>query len=97
MDTYKGQLKDFPNDIVERMLECQVLQGNRKNISIFEADRSTGRRDGGFQWDSTDEGHGFWANVIQNKRFNTYFDKYPAKAVPLEPLINEVSELILQL
>ena len=32
---YKGTIKDFPEEIVDRMLECQVEQGNPKSQTFF--------------------------------------------------------------
>lgn len=34
---------------------------------------------GGFNWRATSEGHTFWSMVIEHKRFDLFFDKYPCK------------------
>lgn len=44
---YKGQLEGFPKEIVERMLECQVEQGNSRDVSIFEENRDRDKLRGG--------------------------------------------------
>lgn len=31
----KGALKDFPLEIIEKMIDNQVLQGNPPNVSVF--------------------------------------------------------------
>ena len=79
---YKGQLEGFPREIVERMLECQVEQGNPRDVSIFEVDRCTDQRCKGFTWENTSEGHDFWAKILMNGRLDTFFKKYPKTPYP---------------
>lgn len=79
---YKGQLEGFPREIVERMLECQVEQGNPKDVAVFEVGRCTDQRCKGFTWKNTSEGHDFWNKVIENKNFTTFFEKYPKTTYP---------------
>ena len=74
---YKGQLEGFPKEIVERMLECQVEQGNEKDVSVFETILDADRYFGGFTWRDTIEGSNWWSEVIDNKNFNMFFNKYP--------------------
>ena len=74
---YRGDLKGFPKEIVERMLECQVEQGNEKDVSVFETILDADRYFGGFTWRDTIEGFNWWSEVIDNKNFNMFFNKYP--------------------
>lgn len=74
---YKGELKGFPQEIVEKMLDIQESQGNRKDVSVFEFDITKTNCDGGFCWSDTPEGHAFWRQVIKDKEFDTFFEKYP--------------------
>ena len=74
---YRGDLKGFPKEIVERMLECQVEQGNEKDVSVFETILDADRYFGGFTWIDTIEGSNWWSEVIDNKNFNMFFNKYP--------------------
>lgn len=74
---YKGELKDFPKEIVERMLEYQVAQGNERDVSVFERNRSAPRYDGGFDWYMALEEWRFWNLVIGNRDFNLFFSRYP--------------------
>ena len=74
---YRGDLKGFPKEIVERMLECQVEQGNEKDVSVFETILDADRYFGGFTWRDTIEGSNWWSEVIDNKNFNMFFNKYP--------------------
>lgn len=74
---YKGDLKEFPREIVERMLKCQIEQGNKEDISVFEENNCTDRRHGGFTWENTSEGHAFWAEILIYGKLDTFFKKYP--------------------
>ena len=73
----KGELEGFPKEIIARMLECQEEQGNPRDISVFERDRTAGQYVGGFARYETKEGNRFWYDVVNNKDFNLFFKKYP--------------------
>ena len=79
---YKGQLEGFPKEIVERMLECQVEQGNPRDVSIFERYPNAGQDLGGFNWRATIEGDDWWSKVIDDKNFDIFFLKYPKTSYP---------------
>jgi hypothetical protein len=74
---YKGRLKGFPVEVVEKMLEKQIEQGNPKNVAIFENKKEYKEDLGGFNWNKTIEGHSFWEKVIYEKDFDFFFQKYP--------------------
>jgi hypothetical protein len=74
---FKGQLKGFPKEVVNKMLERQVEQGNELNKFVYENENIAGRSDKGFTWQNTIEGHEFWSNVINKKDFDLFFQKYP--------------------
>lgn len=74
---YKGQLEGFPTEIVEKMLDYQEQQGNERDISVFEKDIFAGKRSKGFIWDETLEGADFWNEVIEQRNFQVFFDRYP--------------------
>ena len=76
---YGGEIADFPVEIVERMLECQVEQGNKRDVSVFEKYSARNNTKGGFDWHSTTEGRDFWVSVICGKQFDLFFKKYPKK------------------
>lgn len=38
---YKGELEGFP-EVVEKMLERQVEQGNKRDVSVFERSKFIG-------------------------------------------------------
>lgn len=84
----KGQLEDFPLEIIDKMIERQVEQGNEANVEVFEHHLSNDYY--GFLWDKTIEGYDFWCDIINGSRFNLFFEKYP-KEKPLEfPRVIEV-------
>ena len=73
---YKGRLKGFPREIVERMLKYQVEQGNKEDISVFENNSGADKKSGGFYWADTIEGD-WWSRIIDHKNFDIFFEKYP--------------------
>jgi len=74
---YKGGLTGFPKEIVEKMLEHQVKQGNKKDVTVFENDITSSSLNKGFNWSAASEGRTFWSDVVLNKKFKLFFDKYP--------------------
>lgn len=72
----KGDIKDFPIEVVQKMVDYQVEQGHKANVEIFQKDK----RDG-FLWNRTSEGDSFWREVIINKVFNLFFKQYPREEV----------------
>lgn len=79
---YKGDLKEFPQEVVEKMLERQVEQGNKRDVTIFEQCKSISWRNGGFSWSTTKEGDDWWGKVIGNRNFDFFFERYPKQPIP---------------
>lgn len=69
---FKGELKGFPREVVEKMLERQVEQGYERDLIVFEECEYDG-----FVWGKSIEKHYFWCKVILEKDFNLFFEKYP--------------------
>ena len=90
---YKGQLEGFPKEIVERMLECQVEQGNPRDVSIFEKNRNADSENGGFRWNCTSEEADFWVNVLHFGKLNTFFEKYPKTSYPKVMMVGDTYPL----
>lgn len=85
MSKYKGRITDFPEEVVEKMLEYQEKQGNLRDVSVFEK-YPCSASPLGFDWDKTDEtleGWDFWFDVIMNKKFDLFFRRYPKKKEPI--------------
>ena len=74
---YKGELKGFPQEIVERMLDCQVEQGNERDVRVFEDDVTADKDEGGFSWSELSEDGLFWVRVITSRDFEIFFKRYP--------------------
>lgn len=75
--SYKGDLAGVPDPIVHKMLEYQELHGNPRDVSVFEKRYYSGILFGGFTWSKTPEGNKFWAEVLADKNFDTFFKRYP--------------------
>jgi len=74
---YNGKIADFPTEVVEKMLERQVEQGNKRDVSVFEEDSWATTFKHGFSWENTIEGNAFWYDIISRKNFDLFFEKYP--------------------
>ena len=75
-----GNIKDFPIEVVEKMIEEQVKQGNCPNVEVFQNYANADTADGGFNWSDTKDGDDFWMEVIDDGNFELFFEKYPKKA-----------------
>ena len=67
-----GDLEGFPIEVVQKMLEEQVRQGYKANLTMFQEGR-----DDGFSWLDSPEGVDFWGRIIYEKNFDLFFKKYP--------------------
>lgn len=84
MSTYKvkegdllKRLVGFPIEVVQKMLERQVEQGNKEDVTVFQSDPSAAKRWKGFDWEETIEGKFFWHSVIVLEKFDLFFAMYP--------------------
>jgi len=74
-----GQIAGFPLEVVQRMVEEQVKQGNKADVSVFQENEINSVSEGGFDWRGTSEGNDFWNKVIVGKNFVLFFEKYPKR------------------
>jgi len=74
---YGGEIAHFPKEVVEKMLEHQVDQGNPRSVEVFENNSSVPNGSGGFSWAKTKEGQDFWLKVVSHQNFAVFFEKYP--------------------
>ena len=81
-----GELKDFPIEVVEKMLEKQVEQGQKRDVTVFQRNRLA--LTGGFDWSLTSEREKFWTDIIIRKNFDLFFVRYPK----FESIQNECKE-----
>ena len=83
---YDGNIRHFPIEVVEKMLEHQVAQGNVRDISVFERECSACDDEGGFDWEKSPEGGTFWDSIIASGNFDTFFNQYPkTPPTPMKP------------
>lgn len=61
-----------PTRIIDKMMEEQVAQGNVANVSVFDNNIISSSWAGGFDWHSTNEGEGFWHDVLIEHNFNLF-------------------------
>ena len=78
-DDLIGDIKDFPIEIVQKMVDCQVEQGNMPNVTVFQKNCAAAKSQSGFDWNNTEEGNNFWCDVIYLDNFDLFFKKYPKK------------------
>ena len=72
-----GDIEGFPIEVVQRMIECQVEQGNKANVTIFQKRNRCGVESGGFEWGDTKEKFYFWEEIIVYGKFEVFFKRYP--------------------
>ena len=78
----KGELDGFPIEVVQKMVDSQVEQGNKANVKLFQESSNVGKMGGGFSWSETKEGRVFWDEVINDYRFDYFFAMFPKKYKP---------------
>jgi hypothetical protein len=86
--------KNLPKEIQERMLECQVEQGNKRDESVFEENVCNDFNHGGFTFENTIEGGSFWTKVLIRENIDTFFEKYHKKNNNPKELLNEAIGLL---
>ena len=69
---FKGQIDWLPDFIGEELMNQQELQGNKRDISVFEEDVSADKSDGGFEWKDTSQKYNFWDRVLLEKDINLF-------------------------
>lgn len=79
--TPKGQLTGFPKEIIAKMLDYQEKQGYPRDVSVFEEKIYAGMDQKGFGWKRTKDGLAFWEQVILQRDFNLFFERYPKQGV----------------
>lgn len=90
-----GGIKDFPIEIVQRMVDCQVEQVNYPDVTVFQKNRCEMKEYNGFDWNNTTEGFSFWSNVLDFRKFDVFFQKYPKpKQIKIEKDM-ETNKLVL--
>jgi hypothetical protein len=73
-----GQIEGFPIEVVQRMCDCQVEQGNKADVSVFQRNKIAMKFEGGFDWCNTKERQPFWCHTTAGK-FDDFWKMYPQK------------------
>ena len=71
----KGEIKDFPIEIVQKMVDYHIKEEGKINRADMNALQIL--PDGAFNWHNTNEGLEFWGRVIHHHDFDLFFEKYP--------------------
>jgi hypothetical protein len=66
--------KDLPTEILNMCYKKAREQG--VNLDPKAGIREN-KRHGGFSWLLTEEGQAFWEDVLSNKNYNRFYEKYP--------------------
>ena len=74
----KGAIKDFPIEVVQKMVERHIEQDGNANIEFKDKFDVLGY----FTWKDTIEGVDFWSKVIDYKNFDLFFERYPKSVHP---------------
>lgn len=72
-----GDIEDFPVGVIVRMMEEQKRQGNKPDITVFQKSRDSSKAWKGFDWSDSENHYQFWYDVIKDKDFDLFFEKYP--------------------
>ena len=69
---FKGQINWLPDFIGEELMNQQELQGNKRDISVFEKDIKSEMSEGGFDWYKTEQQVLFWQRILVDKDINLF-------------------------
>ena len=69
---FKGQIDWLPDFIGEELMYQQELQGNKRDISVFEKNNTSDKNKGGFDWKKTMQNEYFWHKVIYDRDINLF-------------------------
>lgn len=79
---YKGELTGFPQEIVEKILDEQERQGNKRDVSVFEKKAEAQLEDGGFDWESTNQDYLFWESILSYGELDYFYEDFYEKYKP---------------
>jgi hypothetical protein len=88
---YKGQLEGFPEYVVNAMLDEQVRQGNKRDVTVFERKSRESISSGGFDWSVSILGEDIWLSVINKKQFHLIPNSQPiSKPYPKRMIVYDI-------
>lgn len=77
---YTGTLADMPYKIInliEKRVTEQNISGNPIDLGIIDDNAVSGATGGGFNWDSTPEGHSIWSEVLTEGKYERLYEFHP--------------------
>jgi hypothetical protein len=80
--SYAGEIGHFPEEVVEWMLQQQQIQGNKRDVGVFEFFKCSSRDWGGFDWQNTSLGRNTCRGIIYEGNFRLFFEKFPRQQKP---------------
>lgn len=89
-DTFTDQLVKFPREIVQKMVERQVDQGNKPDYIVFEKSKTATKYNRGFDWNHSKEGYSFWSDIVFNHNVDVFYEKYPKTETETEVTLTNV-------
>lgn len=78
-----GHISGFPIEIVQKMVDYQVEQGNQADVTVFQDSKTWNLGTGGFDWTATDVKEdrsgriNFWSSIINHRNWGTFFNRFP--------------------
>lgn len=78
----KGDIQNFPLEVVKKMCERQYDQFGIVDIKPFQNNLLDG-----FAWRESKEKSNFWVEVIHLKNFDLFFKKYPKKPTTQQAIL----------
>ena len=73
----ENKIKFLPKEIIDKMVERQVQQGNKPDVNVFNNYPAATYSDGGFDWCDSPEGDNFWSDIIEDMKLDKFYDLYP--------------------
>lgn len=70
----KGEIKEFPLEIVQAMCDEQVKQGNEFDPTVFQKNKYAGVCMKGFGWDDSELGVAVWDSITRNHDFKKFYE-----------------------
>jgi len=83
-----GSIRRFPIEVVQKMVEHQIEQRGKADVSVFQISHNYG-----FEWAKTIEGPTFWGKVTHGN-FDVFFERYPNKNVYYRGVEGRGNEII---
>lgn len=61
--------------VANRIIDCQVVQGNLPNLNVFLLNPTANHNQNGFLWSNTSEGFDYWHTTLAIKLQNHHLYK----------------------